>query len=73
MTAQPTPLVEFGRAQELIDTGYAQTEAYLATVHTPVEETQVEPMGLARRVSMTFSHWLSPRGAVSSAAAGSKK
>lgn len=71
--ARPTPLVEFGRAQELIDAGYEQTEAYLASVHTPLEETQVEPMGLARRVSMTFSHWLSPRGAFSTAAAGSKK
>ncbi|MGL4650934.1 MAG: patatin-like phospholipase family protein [Caldilineaceae bacterium] len=70
---RPTPLVEFGRADELADAGYAQTQEYLSTVHTPSEETTVEPLGLSRRLSMTVSQWLSPRGAFSTAAAGSKK
>ncbi len=71
--AKTMRMADFGHSLELVENGYAQMVAWLATQQTPSEATAVQPMGFNRRVSMTLSQWLSPRGAFSTAAAGSKK
>jgi NTE family protein len=71
--ARPTSLLDFDSTDEMIDAGYDTTQAYLQSTPAPSHDLDVGSMGLGRRVSMAVSHWLSPRGAFSTAAAGSKK
>ena len=72
--SQPNPLkaTDFSRAQELMDAGYATATAYLEASHARAEEEAPVPVSPVKRAMLTVSSWLSPRGAMGTAAAQHK-